>query len=210
MKRAFAILVGSALLAMLGPAAPARALSITFSQTQLLEVLDATTDFGGNGGIVSRTVDGDGVLFELQGSTIDFGKVAARIFLSLADLNAYDAFGFHFDIVLAENPIVTTAYIQRQGKSFQEAVSADHAQGDAYDVVLPMTLDYSNVLYLGYQVFAAGGIEEPPAQTLLLRVSPLAGAVAVPTGDVPEPGPAVLLALGAGSLLLGDRLRRPA
>lgn len=207
MQKTFATCLGGALVALL--ASPAAALTVTLSQAQLLAIGDATIDFGGNGGIVDRTADGDGVLFELEGSTIDFGKVAARLYTGLADLNAYDGFGFHFDIVLASDPIVSTAYIQRSGAAFQEAVSPDQMQGDSYDVVLDMTgVDYSSVAYLGFQVFAAGGIEEPPAQTILLRVSPLAGAeIVVPGGgSVPEPARIALLAL-AGAAALASRAR---
>jgi hypothetical protein len=208
LQKILVTLLAGALVAAI--ASPAAALTLTLSQAQLLTIGDATTDFGGNGGIVSRSADGDGVLFELEQSTIDFGKVAARLFANHADLNAYDGFGFHFDIVLAPDPIVSTAYIQRYGAVFQEAVSPDQMQGDSYDVVLDMTgVDYGDVAYLGFQVFAAGGLEEPPAQTILLRVSPLAGAEAFVPGEVvPEPSVLVLLALG-GSMTVRRRALRP-
>jgi hypothetical protein len=200
--------LGLACAVAMAAASASHAVPVTLSQDQLLSAQDATTIFGGNGEIVSRTADAGGVLFEIETSTIDFGKVALRLLLNGADLSAYDAYGLHFDLVSVPNPIVVTSYVQRNGASFAEAVSGDQEEGDSLDVVLALSgTGYDDVAYLGFQVFAAGGLEEPPAQTLLLRVSPLAGADAVvplptePPPPVPEPG--TLLLLGLSALALG-------
>ncbi len=90
-----------------------------------------TAFFGGNGQVLSRTADGDGVLFEIDGGTIDYGKVAVRLRLNGADLTAYDDFGLHFDVVSAPNPMLANPFVQTGllGTIFNEYVSGDVVQG---------------------------------------------------------------------------------
>ena len=47
-------------------ASAAGATTLTLSQAQLLAAEEATILFGGNGQVLSRVADGDGVLFEIR------------------------------------------------------------------------------------------------------------------------------------------------
>ncbi len=189
-------------------AGPAGATTVTLSQEQLLAAEEITGFFGGNGQILSRTADGDGVLFEIEGGTIDYGKVAARLRLGGADLTAYSDFGLHVDVVSAPNPIELNAFIQTgiTGTIFHEDVPGEFGQGAVFDSVVPL-LDVEQLdqtFALGFQYFTASGVIDPLAQTVLLRISPLAGAeYAVPASDpnpMPEPTTGLLMTLGLGAL----------
>ena len=180
-------------------AAPARALIITLSQADLLAAEEVTTLFGGNGHVVSRVADGDGVLFEIQGGTIDFGKVALRVLLSGAerDLSGYDQFGLRIEIVSAPNPVEINPFVftGSQGTQFYQDVPGVKVQGDSFTSFVPLAgiSQPTNGHSLGFQYFTAGDILEPEAQTVLIRVSP-----------IPEPS---VLALALGGLPLLARRR---
>lgn len=186
---------------------PAGATSLTLSQEQLLTLEDVTSFFGGNGEILSRTASGDGVLFEIAGGTIDYGKVAGRWRIGGADLTPYDAFGLHMEIVQAPAALLINPFVQTgpSGYQFFEDVSGDRVQGDAWDGVVSLSgLPYLDVGYaLGFQYFTAGGVEMTPAQTVQVRIDPLAGADVI---GLPEPGTLLACSLGlAGAALAGRK-----
>lgn len=182
---------------------PADALSVTLTQAELLAAADITPLFGGNGFVVSRVADGPGVLFEIEGGTIDYGKVALRFLLSgsARDLSGYDDFGLTFEIVSAPNPVEVNPFVTTgsTGTHFYQDVPGVKVQGDVFTSYVPLAgiSEPSNGHGLGFQYFTAGDVLEPAAQRVWIRVTPL----------VPEP-PAWLLA----SLALGVAAlrRRPA
>jgi hypothetical protein len=179
-------------LALAGEAAAADG-TVTLTQAQLLAAEEATTQFGGNGQILSRAADGAGVLYTIQGGTIDFGKVAARVRLGGADLTGYTSFGLLIDVVSAPNPVEINPFIQTgtTGGLFAQDVPGVKLQGDSFAsfVDLSGVSQLDNTFALGFQYFTAGDVELPPAQTVVIRVSP-----------VPEPGTGLLLALGLAGL----------
>jgi hypothetical protein len=198
--------VASLLAAFLLAIACARSASatiITLSQAELLAAVEVTTLFGGNGHVVSRVADGDGVLFTIQGGTIDFGKVALRVLLSEAarDLSGYDAFGLRFDVVSAPNPVELNPFVftGTSGTQFYQDVPGVKVQGDSFTSFVPLAgiSQPQNGHSLGFQYFTAGDVLEPPAQLVQIRVSP-----------VPEPGMAALL-LVALPLLARAAIARP-
>lgn len=185
-------------------AAPAAATTVTLSQAQLLGLSEVTAFFGGNGQVLSRTADGGGVLFEIQGGTIDYGKVALRLLLNGADLTPYDDFGLHVDVLSAPDPVEVNPFVQTEptGTNFVEDVPGAKVAGDSFDsfVSLVGVTALEDAYALGFQYFTSVGVVDPPAQVALIRVSPIAGAAyAVP---VPEPGVPMLLALTALALWL--------
>jgi hypothetical protein len=192
--------VATALAAGLLSASTAAAATITLSQSQLLAAEEVTTLFGGNGHVVSRVPDGDGVLFEIEGGTIDFGKVALRVPLFGADLTAFTEFGLRIEIVSAPNPVEVNPFIftGTNGTIFNQDVPGVKVEGDVFDTFVPLSgvLQLGNTHSLGFQYFTAGNVEEPAAQTVLLRVSP-----------IPEPGTLALAALGLAALGLRARAR---
>jgi hypothetical protein len=165
-------------------ARPASATTITLSQAELLAAVEVTTLFGGNGQVVSRVADGDGVLFTIQGGTIDFGKVALRVLLSGAarDLSGYEAFGLRFDVVSAPNPVELNPFVftGTSGTQFYQDVPGVKVQGDSFTSFVPLAgiSQPQNGHSLGFQYFTAGNVLEPPAQLVQIRVSPV---------PVPEP-----------------------
>jgi len=169
-----AVLLFSTLLA-----APASALIVTLSQAELLAAQDVTALFGGNGHVVSRVADGDGVLFEIQGGTIDYGKVALRFLLTGAqrDLTGYDEFGLRIEIVAAPSPVEINPFVftGSQGTQFYQDVPGVKVQGDSFTSFVPLAgiSQPSNGHSLGFQYFTAGDVLEPAAQTVSIRVSPL-------------------------------------
>lgn len=181
---------------LLAPAAGAT--TLTLSQSQLLAADEATTLFGGNGQVLSRVADGDGVLFEIQGGTIDFGKVALRVLLNGADLTAYSAFGLRIEIVSAPNPVEVNPFIHTgsTGTIFNQDVPGVKVQGDVFASFVPLAgvAQLDNAFAIGFQYFTAGDVEEPAAQTVLIRVSP-----------IPEPGTLLPTALGLAALGAGAR-----
>ncbi len=173
-------------------AAPAGALIVTLSQAELLAAEDVTALFGGNGHVVSRVADGDGVLFEIQGGTVDYGKVALRFLLSGAqrDLTGYDDFGLRIEIVSAPNPVEINPFVftGSQGTQFYQDVPGVKVQGDSFSSFVPLAgiSQPSNGHSLGFQYFTAGNVLEPAAQTVSIRVSPILA---------PEPSAGALLLL---------------
>ena len=169
-----AVVLASTLLAT-----PARALIITLSQADLLAAEEVTALFGGNGHVVSRVADGDGVLFEIQGGTVDYGKVALRVLLSAteSDLTGYDAFGLRIEIVAAPNPVEINPFVftGSQGTQFYQDVPGVKVQGDSFTSFVPLAgiSQPTNGHSLGFQYFTAGDVLEPEAQTVLIRVSPI-------------------------------------
>lgn len=201
----------AALAAALMAAAAADATTVTLSQAELLTADDVTVEYGGNGQVLSRVADGDGVLFEIEGGTVDFGKVALRVPLNGADLTAYSAFALHIEIVSAPNPVEVNPYIVTgsSGSIFNQDVPGVKVQGDAFDSVVPLAgvSQLDNVFGLGFQYFTAGDVVEPPAQTVLIRVSPS-------LAPVPEPSTRLLTAFGMAALglhrrCMGQRQRQP-
>jgi hypothetical protein len=160
-------------------AARADALTVTLSQAQLLAMEEVTTLFGGNGHVVSRVADGNGVLFEIQGGTVDFGKVALRFRLSGAarDLTAYDDFGIQIDVVSAPNPVEINPFVftGSQGQIFHQDVPGVKVQGDSFTSFVPLAgiSQLNNADSLGFQYFTAGDVLEPASQTVQIRVSPI-------------------------------------
>ena len=190
--RAVALMCGLGLLL----AAPVGATTLTLSQAQLLSVEEVTSLFGGNGQILSRVADGAGVLYTIQGGTIDFGKVAARSRQGGADLTGYDLFGLQIDIVSAPNPVEINPFIQTgpSGGTFTQDIPGVKVQGDSFTSYIDLSgvSQLNNSFALGFQYFSAGNVVQPPAQTVMIRVSP-----------VPEPSTEWLVALGlAGFALL--------
>jgi len=184
---------------LLAPCVRARAASIfTPTQQQLLNAQEVTVLFGGNGSVLSRTPDGSGVLFEIAGGTIDFGKVALRI-LGGGNVSGYDAYGVHVDIVLAPNPVEINPFIQTgpTGSTFVQDVPGVKVQGDSFDTIVPLAgvPNLDNVFGFGFQYFTAGNVVNPPAQTVWIRVSP-----------IPELSP--LAAIGLGLALLACSCQR--
>ncbi len=206
MRRSYLALLLALLLVV---ASPAAATTITLSQAALLDLDEVTALFGGNGQVVSRTADGDGVLFEIEGGTIDYGKVAVRQLLHGFDLTPYTDFGLHFDVVSAASPIVLNPFVQTA--IFKEYVGSDAVQGDSLDEFVPLggvqSLDQGYAL--GFQYFTAGGVVNPSAQTVLLRVTPIAGADAYPPAPMPEPSTGLLLAAALGAASIGGRCAGP-
>jgi hypothetical protein len=198
MSRAFPALLARVLATALLLAPAAGATTLTLSQAQLLAADEVTTLFGGNGQVLSRVADGDGVLFEIQGGTIDFGKVALRVLLNGADLTAYSEFGLRIAIVSAPNPVEVNPYIQTgsTGTIFHQDVPGVKVQGDVFDSFVPLAgvAQLNNAFGIGFQYFTAGNVEEPAAQTVLIRVSP-----------IPEPGTLLPAALGIAALGAGAR-----
>lgn len=189
-------------------ATPVGAATITLSQSQLLGAEEVTALFGGNGQVLSGVADGDGVLFEIEGGTIDYGKVALRVQLFGADLTAYDDFGLHIEIVTAPNPVEVNPFVLTgsAGTIFTQDLPGVKNEGDGFDSFVPLggVAELDNVHSLGFQYFTAGDIETPDAQTVLIRVSPIPGADTAVV--VPEPASFVLATLGL--LALGGCARR--
>jgi len=200
-------------LASLGTAASAAATTVTLSQSQLLGLAEVTAFFGGNGSVLSRTADGAGVLYEIEGGTIDYGKVALRMYLFGLDLTGFDDFGLRVEVVSAPSPVEVNPFVQTEpsGTTFVEDVPGVKMEGDVFDSFVPLAgVPALDVGYaLGFQYFTSVGVIDPPAQIAWIRVSPIPGAELVLT-EVPEPGPALLLALAAasGAGLSRRRLRR--
>jgi hypothetical protein len=195
--------------AILLVAARADALPVTLSQVQLLTASDITPLFGGNGSVIGRVADGDGVLFEIEGGTIDYGKVAVRLVLYPADLGAFESFGLRIEIVSAPAPVEINPFLQTgpTGGNFAQAVPGAKQQGDAFDSFVPLAgvPQLASGFALGFQYFTAGDVLEPPAQTVRIRVSPIPGAATVE--PIPEPAPLLLAALGVSALALARRGR---
>lgn len=193
-----AALLAAIALSTLAPR-PVGALSVTLTQAELLAAADITPLFGGNGAVVSRVADGSGVLFEIQGGTIDYGKVALRFLLSgsARDLSGYDAFGLQFEIVSAPNPVEVNPFVTTgsNGGHFYQDVPGVKTQGAVFTSYVPLagiaepTLGHG----LGFQYFTAGDVLEPAAQRVWIRVTPL-----------PEPSAGLL----AGIALLVATLSR--
>jgi hypothetical protein len=181
-------------------ARPAAGLSLTLTQAELLSAADVTTLFGGNGYVVSRVADGPGVLFDIQGGTIDYGKVALRFLLSgsARDLSGYDDFGLQFEIVSAPNPVELNPFVTTgaDGIHFYQDVPGVKVQGDVFTSHVPLAgiSERSNGHALGFQYFTAGDVLEPAAQRVSIRVTPL----------VPEPSAWLL----ASAALSAAALRR--
>ncbi|HXK23125.1 MAG TPA: hypothetical protein VMS55_10665 [Myxococcota bacterium] len=179
-------------------AVPAGAATFTLTQAQLLSLEEVTTLFGGNGQILSRVADGGGVLYTIQGGTIDFGKVSARTQLGGADLSGYDLFGLQIDIVSAPNPVEIIPFIQTgaMGGIFTQDVPGVKVQGDSFAsyVDLSGVSRLNDTFALGFKYFTAGNVLQPPAQTVVIRVSP-----------IPEPSTEVLVALGIAAFALVRR-----
>jgi len=178
---------------------PADALSVTLTQAELLAAADITPLFGGNGYVVSRVADGPGVLFEIEGGTIDYGKVALRFLLSgtARDLSGYDDFGLTFEIVSAPNPVEVNPFVTTgsSGTHFYQDVPGPKVQGEVFTSYVPLAgiAEPSSGHGLGFQYFTAGDVLEPAAQRVWIRVTPLA---------VPEPSAWLLAcaALGVAAL----------
>jgi hypothetical protein len=207
MARSAAVSVAGVLAAAVLLASAAGATTLTLSQSQLVATNDVTSLFGGNGEVLSQTLDGDGVLFEIQGGTIDYGKVALRLRLFGADLSAYSSFGLHVEIVSAPNPVEVNPYVQTgpTGSVFTQDVPGVKTQGDAFDTLVPLdgVQQLGDGYALGFQYFTAGGVVDPPAQTVLIRISPIPGADTLVLA--PEPTTLLLTALGVASLGLARR-----
>jgi len=185
---------------VLAGAAAGRASAASYftpTQQELLNADDVTVQFGGNGSILSATADGDGVLFEIAGGTIDFGKVAARV-RGPRDLSAFDGYALHIDVVLAPNPVEVNPFILTgsNGQLFVQDVPGVKQQGDSFDTLVPFAgvQNIDDVYGFGFQYFTAGNIETPFAQTVTIRVTP-----------IPEPSSAVLLVAGLMALALRRR-----
>lgn len=188
-------------------AGPVRALPVTLSQAQLLGATEVTTLFGGNGEVLGRTADGEGVLFEIEGGTIDFGKVALRLRLFGVDLSAYDSFGLHVEVVAAPAPVEINPFVQTgaSGTTFTQDVPGEKVQGDIFDSFVPLAgvAQIQNGYALGFQYFTAGDVPTPAAQTVWIKVSPIAGAAVIE--PIPEPATLLLAALGLSALGLVRR-----
>jgi hypothetical protein len=194
------LLVSSLLAVVVTLSAPAEATAITLTQAQLLSAEEVTTEFGGNGQILSRVADGTGVLYTIQGGTIDFGKVAARVGFGGADLTGQARFGLQIDIVSAPNPVEINPFIQTgpTGAIFAQDVPGAKQQGDSFAsfVDLSAVSQLDDTFALGFQYFTAGNVLTPPAQTVMIRVSP-----------IPEPGAGLLVIAGLLGLTAWSRLR---
>jgi hypothetical protein len=199
-----ASLLAALLLSTLCPR-PASALLVTLSQAELLAAVEVTTLFGGNGHVVSRAADGDGVLFTIEGGTTDFGKVALRVLLSGAarDLTPYDAFALHFEVVSAPNPVELNPFVftGASGTQFYQDVPGVKTQGASFTSFVPLAgiSQPQNGHSLGFQYFTAGDVFSPPAQTVQIRVSSVLA---------PEPAAWALLLLGL-PLLARARVESP-
>jgi hypothetical protein len=194
--------VGLLLAVLWFPAAPAAATTVTLSQAQLLSLDEITAFFGGNGQVLSRTPDGGGVLFEIEGGTIDYGKVALRLLMGGADLTGYDRFGLRFEVVSAPNPVELNPFIQTEpsGTNFVEDEPGVKVQGDSFDSFVPLAgvTALDDTFALGFQYFTSIGVIDPPSQIALIRVLPIPGA----DYALPEPAAPMLLAL-TGAVLFG-------
>lgn len=209
-RKPWRVLGGIALALSLLVARPAGATTLTLSQDQLFALDDITSFFGGNGRITDRTLDRDGVLFEIEGGTIDYGKVAARARFGRVDFTPYDAFGLHVEVVAAPNPVEVKPFAQTEslGLTFVEDSPGEKVQGDAFDSFVPLVgvphLDWGYAL--GFQYFTAGGVENPTAQTVQLYVAPVAGADVIVI--VPEPTTGLLVTLGVLAVTARSRSSR--
>jgi hypothetical protein len=166
----------------------------TPTQQELLAVQDITELFGGNGSILSATADGDGVVFEIAGGTVDFGKVAARV-LGPRDLSGFDGYALQVEIVLAPYPVEVNPFIQTgsSGQLFVQDIPGVKQQGDTFVSIVPFAgvANIDHVYGFGFQYFTAGDIEMPLAQNVTLRITP-----------IPEPSTAALAGVGTCALAL--------
>jgi hypothetical protein len=169
----------------------------TPTQQQLFDAEDITSEFGGNGQVLSRSLDGAGVRYEIQGGTIDFGKVALRI-EGQQDLSDFNAYGLHIEILTAANSVEINPYIQTgdQGQDFFEDEPGVKSQGDAFDSYVSFAgiPNIDDVFGVGFQYFTAGDVGAPTEQIVLIRITP-----------IPEPSTATLIAIGISCLALTRR-----
>lgn len=171
------------------------------SPQQLFDADDVTLEFGGNGMVLDRQLSGQGVVFEIENGTTDFGKVSLQIRQSI-DLSAFDSYSLYVEVLSAEaavevNPFVRTG---NTGLGFFEVKPGSKVEGDSFLASVPLAglEEIDNVYSYGFQCFTAGDIVDPVAQRVVLRVS-----------AIPEPSLVVVTAVMA-SLSVVMRRRRAA
>jgi hypothetical protein len=108
------------------------------------------------------------------------------------DLSLYDAFGLHFEVVAAPNPVELNPFVftGTSGTQFYQDVPGVKGQGASFTSYVPLAgiSQPQNGHSLGFQYFTAGNVLEPPAQLVQIRVSPV---------STPEPAAWALLLLAA-------------
>ncbi|MCC5828227.1 MAG: PEP-CTERM sorting domain-containing protein [Phycisphaeraceae bacterium] len=141
--------------------------------------------------------DGDGVTFDLTLGTDEFGKTpigalnAAVPPLDIgSNLTGFSEIRYYVTVISADGPIEFNPFFQDTGFTFDQGFSGVLNVGDASWVSVPLSGNLGDIKGIGFQIFTAGGVENPAANDVVIHVSP-----------VPEPASLGLLGLAGLALL---------
>ena len=169
------------------------------TQQQLFNADDVTVAFGGNGEVLSRSLQGEGVLYELQSGTTDFGKVSLEI-LDPSDLSTFEAYGLSIEFLSASEAVEINPFVRTgpTGLNFFEKKPGVKEEGDLFVTLMPLSglAEIDTVYSYGFQVFTAGDVISPVSQRVTIRVT-----------AIPEPSPIIAVVAGVAVFVLMRRRR---